>query len=58
LLFSGLAIKMAAVIYLSILGGQYLDARAGFGTPWFTLAGSLLGVGVSMYYVFQDLKKL
>lgn len=57
-LFTGMAIKMALVIYLGIYFGQKIDQRTGFEVPWFTLVGSLAGVGASFYFVVQDLRKL
>jgi F0F1-type ATP synthase assembly protein I len=57
-LFTGMALKMALVIYLGIIGGQKLDEQHGAQVPWFTLLGALAGVGLSFYFVIQDVRKL
>ncbi len=57
-LFTGMAIKMGAVIYLGIYAGQWADGRIATQTPWATIAGALLGVGLALYFVISDLRKL
>jgi len=51
--FSGIAFQMAVVIALGAWGGSVLDERMRFEKPIFTVVGSLLGVGISLYLVIR-----
>ncbi len=53
-----MAIKMGVLIYFGIWLGQQADENAASETPWFTVAGSLLGVGLALYFAIRDLQKL
>jgi F0F1-type ATP synthase assembly protein I len=55
---TGMAIKMAVVIYLGIYLGQKIDGPNEGEVPWFTLVGALLGVGLSFYFVVKDLRDI
>ncbi|MFN4298416.1 MAG: AtpZ/AtpI family protein [Thermaurantimonas sp.] len=56
--FSTLAFQMAAIIGLLTYTGVKLDKR--FENPYnlFTIIGALLGIGISFYFVFKELKNL
>lgn len=55
--YTGIATQMAVVICGGVFGGIYLDERLGLQTPWFTIIGSLLSVGVALYLTIKDLLK-
>lgn len=55
--FTGIATQMTVVICAGVFGGIYLDEKAAFETPWLTLLGSLLSVGVALYLTIKDLIK-
>jgi membrane protein DedA with SNARE-associated domain len=55
---TGMALKMGLIIYLGIFVGQQIDERSTWETPWFTLAGSLVGVALALYFVINDLKSI
>lgn len=52
--YTGMAIKMAVVILIGVMGGQKLDEKTGTQSPWFTIGLSLLSVGVAIYIVIAD----
>ncbi|WP_108425163.1 AtpZ/AtpI family protein [Flagellimonas amoyensis] len=54
---SGSAIQMGVVIYLAVKGGQWLDAHFGTEKVFLPIC-TLLGVGISIYFVVQQLKKI
>ncbi|MEQ8907670.1 MAG: AtpZ/AtpI family protein [Vicingaceae bacterium] len=55
--FSGMATQMAVIIGIGVFGGKELDAYFKQDQHTFTLIGSLLGVGVALYFVIKDLSK-
>src|SRR5690606_27760705 len=54
---SGAAIQMGIVIYLAVQGGKWLDAHYGTQKVFLPIC-TLLGVGISIYLVVQQLKKI
>lgn len=54
---SGSAIQMGVVIYLAVKGGQWLDSHFGTEKVFLPIC-TLLGVGISIYLVVQQLKKI
>ena len=54
---TGVAVQMGVVIYLSVKGGKWLDAHFGTENTYLPLL-TLLGVGVSIYLVIQQLKRI
>jgi len=54
---SGAAIQMGIVIYLAVQGGKWLDAHYGIQKVFLPIC-TLLGVGISIYLVVQQLKKI
>lgn len=55
---TGMAVKMALVIYLGVYLGGKADAAGTADIPWFTLIGSLAGVGAAIYLVIKDVRDL
>jgi len=56
--FSSMGIQMGVLIFLGVYGGQKLDERWQFETPWMTIVGSLLGVFVGLYIVLKGVINL
>ena len=54
---SGAAIQMGLVIYLAVQGGKWLDAHYGTENVFLPLS-TLFGVGISIYLVVQQLKRI
>ena len=52
--FSGIAFQMIVIIVLGAFAGRKLDEAYPNQYQLFTLICSLLGVGVSMYYVIKQ----
>lgn len=52
--YSGMAIKMAVVIFAGVYGGMLLDEKWKLNTPWMTIVLSLVGVAASIYIVIRD----
>lgn len=55
--FSNLSIQMGVIIGLSTWGGVKLDEHFQTKKPYFTIALSLLGVGMALYVVLKDVMK-
>jgi len=53
--YSSLAFQMLVVILLFIFGGYKLDHWLTWNFPLFTVLGSLIGVGMSIYIALKDL---
>lgn len=53
--YSGIAVKMTAILLLFVWIGKKADEHYSLETPYFTLVASLLGIGVAMYSVIKDL---
>jgi hypothetical protein len=56
--FSGAGIQMGVIITAGALGGQYLDEKLNFAIPWMTVLGSLLGVGLAIYFLIRELNRI
>ena len=54
---SGAGIQMGLVIYLAVQGGKWLDGHFGTQKVFLPLC-TVLGVGISIYLVVQQLKKI
>lgn len=46
---------MGALIFLGAYGGKWMDAHYGFQKPWFTMLGTLLGMGSGLYVLLKGL---
>jgi F0F1-type ATP synthase assembly protein I len=55
--YSGMAVQMAAIIVIGVLGGIKLDSILGLKFPIFTLCLTLLSVFLAMYYFIKDVIK-
>ncbi len=55
--YAGIAIKMGAIIALSVILGQWLDKKWPLSqtTPVYTVVFSLLGVGLALYSTLKEL---
>ena len=51
--FIHLGTQMAILLVLGVFGGIWLDGRCG-SSPAFTLAGSVLGIGLGMAVVIRE----
>ena len=58
LILSGVAFQMGIIIYLLIRLGKWLDSNYLPGEKTFTLLGTLLGVGISLYLVIKQTNSL
>ena len=54
---SGAAIQMGLIIYLAVQGGKWLDTHFGTQKLFLPLC-TILGVGISIYLVVQQLKRI
>lgn len=55
--FSGLGLQMAVILGFFAYGGHRLDQYLGNASPWFTIVGCLLGLGLSMAQLLWQLAK-
>ena len=55
--YSGIALQMAVVLGGFAYLGHWLDQRFRLATPWFTLAGCLIGLTLSMAQVLRQLNQ-
>lgn len=49
-----MATQMAITILAGVFGGRKLDSYLALETPVFTLVGSILGVGIALYFLIKD----
>ncbi len=47
---------MGALIFMGAYGGKWLDAQQSFEKPWFTLVGTLGGMGLGLYLFLRGIK--
>lgn len=52
--YTGMATQMAITILAGVFGGRKLDEYLVLETPVFTLIGSILGVGMALYFLIKD----
>ncbi len=55
--FSALGLQMIIIIVAGVFGGFYLDDYLGLNIPVFTLAFSLISVGIAIYLAVKDFIK-
>lgn len=58
LLLSGVAFQMGATIYLFVMLGKWLDSNYNHEDKGYIIITTLLGVGISLYLVVKQLKKI
>lgn len=56
-IFTGIAAQMGVTIFLGAYFGKWLDLKYPADKKWFTMIFTLLGVGISLYVVLQQLNK-
>jgi F0F1-type ATP synthase assembly protein I len=56
-IFTGIAAQMGVTIFLGAYFGKWLDVKYPADKKWFTMIFTLLGVGISLYVVLQQLNK-
>lgn len=54
--YSHLGLQFSLTLVLCVLAGSWLDKRYET-SPWWTLAGSLLGISASLYLVIKETSK-
>jgi Putative F0F1-ATPase subunit Ca2+/Mg2+ transporter len=52
--YSTMVFEMAAIIGAFTFAGYKADAWQHTSTPYYTLAGALLGVGLALYYTLKE----
>lgn len=56
---TGIAFQMMAIMFVFIWLGKKADEKWGSGeTNYYTLIGTLVGLGVSLYLILKQLKQL
>jgi len=55
--YSGIAVQMGVIIFITTWGGIKLDEVAGFSKPVFTIILSLLGVFAAIWVAIKDFIK-
>jgi len=51
--FAGIGFQMLACIFLGCWLGFKGDIYFNLTQPWFTISGALLGISISMYWLFN-----
>ena len=54
--YSSLGLQMGALIFMGAYGGKWLDAQQSYEKPWFTLVGTLGGMGLGLYLFLRGIK--
>ncbi|MBE14620.1 MAG: AtpZ/AtpI family protein [Dokdonia sp.] len=57
-IYSGIAIQMGVIIFLFVRGGKWLDQTYNAGGKLYTVIGTLAGVGLALFLVLQQTKRL
>lgn len=57
-ILSGIAVEMGVIIYLAAQAGIWLDAHYQTEKKLFTAVCTILGVGISLWVVVNQLKRL
>lgn len=55
---SGIAVEMGVIIYLAAQAGIWLDSHYQTEKRLFTAISTILGVGISLWVVLKQLKRL
>lgn len=54
--YISLVFQMGALIAGGAYGGKWLDAEQGTHKPWFTMLGTLLGLGTGLYLIIKAIQ--
>ncbi len=57
-ILSGIAVEMGVIIYLAARGGMWLDDRYQNEKRIFTALATLLGVGIALWVVLRQIKRV
>ncbi len=57
-ILSGIALEMGAIIFLAAKGGIWLDEYFGTEKKLFTAFCTIAGVGIALYLVLKQLKRI
>lgn len=55
---TGVAAQMGATIFLGAYLGKFLDGKYPMEKKWFTIAFTLLAVGISLYNVLKQVNRI
>ena len=58
LVLTGIAIQMGVTVFLGAYLGKYLDMKYSFSKKWFTMLFTILSIGVSIYFLLRQLKRI
>ena len=58
LVLTSIGLQMGVIMFFAAYLGRYLDDKYALNKPICTLVCVLLGLGVSLYYILNQLKKL
>lgn len=53
--YSGIAFQVGVIIFIGVYAGLKLDEHLGLENPLFTVAGTLLGLALGLYYMVKQL---
>ena len=49
---------MGVTVFLGAYLGKYLDMKYPYSKKWFTILFTLLSIGISIYFLLRQLKKI
>lgn len=55
--YSGLAFQLAAIVFLGLYGGRWIDAKLKLDKPIFAMLLVILFFALFLYKLYDDLKK-
>jgi len=58
LVLTGIAIQMGVTVFLGAYLGKYLDMKYSFSKKWFTMLFTILSIGISIYFLLRQLKRI
>ena len=58
LVLTGIAIQMGVTVFLGAYLAKYLDMKYPYSKKWFTMLFTLLSIGISIYFLLRQLKRI
>ena len=58
LVLTGIAIQMGVTVFLGAYLGKYLDMKYSYSKKWFTMLFTILSIGISIYFLLRQLKRI
>ena len=58
LVLTGIAIQMGVTVFLGAYLGKYIDMKYSFSKKWFTMLFTILSIGISIYFILRQLKRI